>query len=140
MPFSSKKLMSKKWVVGYTIHDSRVVNDKDVKDFARLSGDHNPLHIDEVLASNSIFKKRVAHGMYIASFFSKLLGEEKHGFSGIYLNQNLKFLSPVYINDRVDVCLELTQINEIRSVLTFRSFCKVDNRFVIDGSAEIYVG
>ncbi len=140
MSFNINKFMSIYWAVGHTINYCREVNEIDMLDFARLSGDFNPLHLDETIASKSIFKKRVAHGMFIASFFSKLLGDKNYGLSGIYLNQSLKFIGPVYINDSVDVYIELTKINKIRSVLTFRTFCKVGEQLVVDGSAEVYVG
>ena len=129
----------KKKIIGYTIVDSRVIYEKDVMDFARLSGDYNPIHVDELFASKSIFKKRVAHGMYIASFFSKILGDKNIGYSGIYLNQNLIFLNPVYINDTVIVSTELTKINNIKSIMTFKTSCKVNEKIVVSGTAEIYV-
>ncbi len=126
-------------VVGYTINDRRVVYESDIIDFARLSGDLNPIHMDELFASESIFKKRVAHGMFIASFFSKILGDEKYGYSGIYLSQHLNFLKPVYINDTVDIVIVLDKIDDIRSTFTFKTMCLVDGKVVIDGSAEIFI-
>jgi acyl dehydratase len=134
-----KHIDDPKKIIGYTIEDSRVVYEKDVIDFARLSGDYNPIHFDELIATKSIFKKRIAHGMYVASFFSKILGDEKYGYSGIYLNQNLKFLNPVYINETVNIFVELKKINIIRSVFSFKTMCFVDGKVVIEGAAEIFV-
>jgi 3-hydroxybutyryl-CoA dehydratase len=124
-------------VIGYTISDSRIVYEKDVINFAQLSGDNNPIHLDDTFASKSIFKNKVAHGMYIASFFSKLLGDKKYGFSGVYLSQNLKFLNPVYINEKVDITIELIEINKIKSTGIFKTVCKVNDKEVIDGIATI---
>ncbi len=126
-------------LIGYTINDRRIVYEKDIIEFARLSGDYNPIHTDELFASKSIFKRRIAHGMYIASFFSKILGDEKYGYSGIYLNQQLNFLNPVFINDAVDIFIILEKINNIKSTLTFKTVCMVDGKVVIDGFAEIFV-
>jgi acyl dehydratase len=124
---------------GFTIRYSRKISEKDVIDFARLSGDHNPLHMDEVVASKNIFKKRVAHGMYIASLFSKILADIKYGYSSIYLSQNLKFLSPVYINQIVDILIELIEFNEFKSTMKFKTICKVNEKIVIEGMAEIFI-
>ena len=139
MLFNIDDIEDKKKVIGYTINDSRVVYEKDVMDFARLSGDYNPIHVDELFASKSIFKKKVAHGMYIASFFSKILGDKKYGYSGIYLNQKLNFLNPVFINETVNIVVILTKYNNIKSIMTFKTICMVNEKIIIDGTAEIYV-
>lgn len=139
MLFNIDDIEDKKKVIGYTINDSRVVCEKDVMDFARLSGDYNPIHVDELFASKSIFKKKVAHGMYIASFFSKILGDKKYGYSGIYLNQKLNFLNPVFINETVNIVVILTKYNNIKSIMTFKTICMVNEKIIIDGTAEIYV-
>jgi acyl dehydratase len=134
-----KHTEDQKNTIGYTIVDRKTIYESDVIEFARLSGDYNPIHIDESFASKSIFKKRVAHGMYIASFFSKILGNEKYGYSGIYLNQNLIFLNPVYINDTVDVVVILNKINNFKSTLIFKTMCMVEKKVVVDGTAEILI-
>ncbi len=123
-------------VIGQLIQERRVVHDQDVLDFAKLSNDYNPIHLDEIVASKSIFKKRVAHGMYISSFFSKLLSDEN--YTGIYLSQNLKFIRPVYIGETVDVIIELISYNEIKSIKKFKTICKVNDQIVVEGIAEIY--
>jgi len=131
--------MGNKKIIGHTLHDTRYVSEEDVINFSRISGDFNPLHLDEFIASKSIFKKRVAHGMYIASFFSKLLGDPKYGYSGIYLNQTLNFISPVFLNDTVDVIIELIHFDEVKSKLVFQTTCKVKEKIVLDGTAEILI-
>jgi 3-hydroxybutyryl-CoA dehydratase len=65
--------------VGFTVLSKRVVSIEDVTNFAKISGDFNPIHMDEEFASKSIFKRRVAHGLLIASFISKVLGGEEFG-------------------------------------------------------------
>ena len=89
--------------VGMKVSYSQTITDSDIKTFAGLSGDHNPVHIDEKYAENSRFKRRIAHGLMSAGFFSQLFGTKLPGPGCVYTAQSLKFLRPVYINDTV-VC------------------------------------
>lgn len=123
--------------IGYVLRDTRVIHEEDVTNFAKISGDFNPLHLDDAIASKGIFKKKVAHGMYIASFFSKLLGDPRFGYSGIYLNQTLNFIKPVFLNDTVDVVIELIEFDKFKSRMIFKTVCKVKDEIVLDGRAEI---
>jgi 3-hydroxybutyryl-CoA dehydratase len=125
--------------LGQTFTDRRCIKSEDIFEFARLSGDINPLHLDEKIAKSGVFKKRVAHGLYVASFISKILGNEEYGLKGIYLSQTLNFLSPVYIDNNVDIVVEIVKIEELRSVITLKTTCKVGLKSVIDGVAEIYI-
>jgi 3-hydroxybutyryl-CoA dehydratase len=68
------------------------------------------------------------------------LGDKNIGYSGIYLNQNLIFIHPVYINETVVISIELTKINNIKSIMTFKTSCSVNEKIVVNGTAEIYVG
>jgi len=125
------------------IGDSEVVKhrvvEKDLMDFARVSGDTNPIHLDEKYAENTQFGKRIAHGMFAASFFSGIFGTKLPGTGCLYLSQNLRFRKPIYIDD--ELVIEVTVVDKIerKRVLEFSTTIYVDNQVVIQGSAEIYV-
>src|SRR5476649_1967514 len=92
-----------KFSVGETASLTRVVTAQDVEAFARVSGDDNPVHLDEAYAASTRFKKRIAHGMLTASYISALLGSRFPGRGTIYLKQELAFLRPVYLGDTIEV-------------------------------------
>ena len=97
--------------VGMIESYSQTITDADIKSFAGISGDRNPVHLDEAYAESSRFKKRIAHGMLSSSFFSALFGTKLPGKGCIYVAQNLKFRKPVYIGDTVIATIEVKSIN-----------------------------
>jgi len=118
--------MEKKSLIpGRIFTDRRLICSDDILKFAQLSGDFNPLHLDDKTAEKGRFKRRVAHGIYVASFFSKILGNKEYGLNGIYLSQTLNFLNPVFINDIVDIAVEIIKIQRLKSVITLRTTCSV---------------
>lgn len=125
--------------IGMKISYSQTITDSDIKTFAGLSGDHNPVHVDEKYAENSRFKKRIAHGLMSAGFFSQLFGTRLPGPGCVYTAQSLKFLRPVYINDTVVATVEVTTVDLARKRVQFKTYCTVNNKMVIDGEAEIYI-
>lgn len=96
--------------VGDTYIKEYVISDDAVKGFADISGDHNPIHIDDIEAKKSRFGKRVAHGMLIGAYISAILGEEFPGNGTIYLSQNIKFLKPVFIGEVISIRLVVKEI------------------------------
>ncbi|GKX51180.1 MaoC family dehydratase [Budvicia aquatica] len=125
--------------VGMSISYSQTITDADVKTFAGLSGDHNPVHVDEEYAAASRFKKRIAHGLISGSFFSALFGTKLPGPGCVYVAQSFQFKKPVYLGDTVKAIAEVTGIDKDKRRVFFRTFCKVGHRTVIDGQAELYV-
>ena len=111
----------------------------DVKAFAGVSGDRNPVHMDDEYAENSRFKKRIAHGMMSASYFSALFGTKIPGEGCVYVAQSLQFKRPVYLGDTVVATATVTKVDLERRRVFFRTTCKVKNKIVIDGEAELYV-
>jgi 3-hydroxybutyryl-CoA dehydratase len=88
------------------------ITEKMVNDFSNLVGDKNPIHLDSEYAKDTIFKKPIAHGMLISSFFSKMISETYPGHGSIYLSQSMKFLKPCYVGEKIIVSLELvSEIN-----------------------------
>ena len=112
-----------KYTVGQKFNFSKKIEDIDVHRFAELSGDKNPIHLDDNFAEKSVFKKRIVHGMLIASYISKILGNDFPGKGAIYLGQNLKFLAPVFIGDEIQIIVELQKIREDKPILVFSTLC-----------------
>ena len=125
--------------VGMSESYSQTITDADVKVFAGISGDRNPVHMSDEYAENSRYKKRIAHGMISSSFFSALFGTKLPGPGCVYVNQSLSFKRPVYIGDTVIAIVTVTEIDEKKNRIFFNTICKVKNKIVIDGKAELYL-
>lgn len=125
--------------VGMNVSYSQTVTDADIKAFAGISGDRNPVHLDEEYAHKSQFKKRIAHGIMTASYFSALFGTKIPGEGCVYTYQSLNFKKPVYIDDTVIATVTVTNIDIEKRRVTFKTVCKVKGKIVTDGEAELYV-
>lgn len=125
--------------VGMTSTYTRTVGLADIAAFAEVSGDTNPVHLDEEYARQSMFGERIAHGMLGASFISKVLGTQLPGLGCIYLAQNLRFKAPVKIGDQVDAEVEVTELDAEKKKVTLRTVCRVGDKVVIDGDAVVLV-
>lgn len=125
--------------VGMSASYSQTITDFDVKQFAGLSGDHNPVHVDEIYAENSRYKKRIAHGLISASFFSAIFGTKLPGKGCVYVSQNLNFIRPVYLGDTVTAIVTVTNVDISKKRVYFDTKCLVKNKAVIDGKAEIFI-
>tara|TARA_A100001037_G_C14960405_1_gene549115 strand:+ start:313 stop:753 length:441 start_codon:yes stop_codon:yes gene_type:complete len=112
---------------------------QQVEAFAEISGDRNPVHLDEDYAAGTRFNKRLAHGLNSASFFSAIFGTRLPGPGCVYVSQSLNFKRPVHIGDTVVATVTIKKIDEARRRVFFDTICKVKGRVVIDGEAEIYV-
>lgn len=84
-----------------------IITEKMVKDFANVSGDNNPLHLDDDFAKKTKFGSRIVQGLLMGSFFSKIIANDYPGPGSIYLEQNLNFQNPCFINDEIEVIVEL---------------------------------
>jgi 3-hydroxybutyryl-CoA dehydratase len=109
--------------VGDTAELSRTVTDEDVRAFADLTGDHNPVHLDEDYASSTRFGRRVAHGMLTASLISSVLANKLPGEGTVYLSQTLKFVAPVYLDDTVTARVTVTDVREDKPLATLETVC-----------------
>ncbi len=88
---------------------SRTITEEDVVTFAHLTGDVNPLHLDEAYAKGTRFGRRVAHGVFAAGLVSAVIGTRLPGPGAIYLSQTLKFVAPVFIGDTVTATVTVTK-------------------------------
>jgi acyl dehydratase len=125
--------------IGMSVSYSQTISDADIKTFAGISGDRNPIHLDEEYAKNSRYKKRIAHGLITASYFSALFGTKIPGEGCVYVSQSLNFKRPIYIGDTVTAIVEVTSIDLVKKKVFFRTICKVKNKVVTDGEAELFV-
>jgi 3-hydroxybutyryl-CoA dehydratase len=125
--------------VGMTAAYEHTVSDADVRHFADVSGDHNPLHLDEDFAKSTRFKGRIAHGMLSASFVSTTIASRLPGPGTIYLSQNLAFRAPVRIGDRVEARVTVTDILPEKRRVMLKTVCRVGETVVIDGDALVMV-
>lgn len=115
------------------------VSDDDIQKFATISGDFNPIHLDEDYAENTQFKKRIAHGMFAASFFSGIFGTKLPGTGCLYLSQNLRFKKPIFIGDELVISVCVIKKIERKRVVEFSTTITVEDKVVINGTAEIYI-
>ena len=125
--------------IGMEVSYSQTVTDADVKNFAGISGDNNPVHMCDEYAEQSRFKKRIAHGLMSASYFSALFGSKFPGPGCVYVSQLLLFKKPVYLNDTVTATVTVKEVNVEKRRVFFKTVCTVKNKIVIDGEAELYV-
>jgi acyl dehydratase len=109
--------------VGEMAEFSKTITDEDVHAFAELTGDHNPVHLDEQYASGTRFGRRIAHGMLTASLISSVLANRLPGRGTVYLSQSLKFVAPVYLDDTVTARVTVTNIREDKPVATLETVC-----------------
>ncbi|CUU69046.1 (R)-specific enoyl-CoA hydratase [Campylobacter hyointestinalis] len=125
--------------IGMKATYSQTITDTDIKAFAGISGDRNPVHLDEIYAQNSRYKKRIAHGLISVSYFSALFGTRLPGEGCVYASQTLNFKRPIYVGDTVTAQIEVINIYIDKKKVLFRTTCTVKNRIVIDGEAEIFI-
>lgn len=135
-------------VDGYFIEDlepgmsgtfAKTVTEADIVLFSGVSGDTNPVHLNQDYAETTMFKSRIAHGMLSASFISAVLGTRLPGPGCIYLSQQLKFKAPVKIGDTVHATVTVTGVNSEKNRVTLSTVCAVGDVVVIDGEAVTMV-
>ena len=123
--------------VGFKASETVRITDRMVRQFAEMSGDNNPIHLDDSYAAKTRFGRRIAHGMILGAMISRILNE-KIGSGGIYLAQTLKFSNPVYIDDEITFDLEITKLHKTRGFGIVETVAKKQNgEIVLKGEATI---
>ncbi len=126
--------------VGQSAELTRTLSDADVMAFAQLTGDFNPVHVDDVAAATSAFGARIVHGMLTASLLSTVLAMQLPGPGAVYLNQTLAFLRPVKIGETVTARVEITAIDEAKRRLTLATTIRnARGKNVVTGEAVVQV-
>jgi len=116
------------------------ITESMVEKFSNLSGDLNPLHMDNQFAESSSFNKRIVHGMFLASFFSQLIGMKLPGKNALYFSQTLNFRSPCYIDDEIEVVGEVIEKSDSTQIITVSTtIFNKSKTCLIDGIAKIIV-
>ena len=126
--------------IGQKIEFTEVISESMVEKFAKLSGDYNPHHMDESYAEKTRFKKRVCHGMLLASLFSRLTGMYLPGKGSLFFSQSLNFISPAFIDDKVIVEGEIVKISRSTGIVTIKTIIKKENNIrLITGDAKVII-
>ncbi len=123
--------------VGQSAERRDHVTEEVVQAFAEVSGDRNPVHLDEAFAAQTAFKGRIAHGMLSAAYISAVLGNDLPGPGAIYLSQTLSFKRPVRIGDEVVTRVAVTDIDADRGRVTLAAVCSVNGKAVVEGEAVV---
>ena len=122
--------------VGDSAQISKTITESDIELFARVTGDFNPVHLDQAYAEKTMFKGRIAHGLLSVGLLSSILGNVLPGYGTIYLSQEVKFLTPVRIGDTITARVEVIELIPEKNRAKFRTTCiNQDGKMVIDGVA-----
>ena len=126
--------------IGDQFSTGKQITDSVVRDFADLSGDYNPIHIDEEFAKTTRFGQRIAHGMISGALISAVLGYEFKERKIVYLSQTLKFVAPVFIDDTVTATATVVKIREDKPIVTIETVCtKQTGETVVKGEAVVMI-
>ena len=115
----------------------KMITDRDIEMFAEISTDHNPVHLDDDYANETIFEGRIAHGMLTAGLISAVIGEQLPGHGTVYLGQTLKFMAPVRPGDMVDAIVTVTDMDIGKRRVTMDTHCEIDGKKVLKGEAIV---
>ena len=117
-----------------------IITESMINEFAKISGDYNPLHMDANYAQTTKFEKRVCHGLLLASFFSQLIGMFLPGKNALYMSQTLNFISPCYINDKIIVTGEVFKKSLSTKIITLRTkIFNIVDKCIVDGEAKVLI-
>ena len=126
--------------IGLEHHFEISIDEKLERDFAKISGDFNPLHMDEQYAKKTKFGKRVCHGMLLGSFFSRLVGMYLPGKNALYFSQNLNFVEPCFIGDIVIVKGKIINKSESTKMIKIETTIKNNTgKLLVEGIAQVLV-
>ena len=126
--------------IGFKKNFEVTITELMLSDFAKLSGDHNPLHMNEEYASSTSFKKRVCSGMFLATFFSRLVGMYLPGKHALYFSQSLNFVNPCFVGDKITIEGEVIDKSVATKIITLKTTITNESRKkIIDGEAQVIV-
>lgn len=123
--------------VGDSHSEKFEVTDDKVRAFAQITGDLNPVHLDDEFAAKTIFGKRIAHGILVSGFISNVLANKLPGPGTIYLKQDLNFVAPVFIGDTIEVIVEIIEKKEAKPIFKIKTLCMSNGTPVIVGEALV---
>ncbi|MBQ6364575.1 MAG: MaoC family dehydratase [Lachnospiraceae bacterium] len=123
--------------IGQKASFSKTISESDVYLFAGITGDLNPLHVNEAAARKMMFGKRIAHGMLTSSFISTVIASSLPGPGTIYMEQNSRFLAPVYLGDTITACVEVEELLPRGKARLRTQVFNQDGKLVVDGTALV---
>ena len=123
--------------IGLTKQFQITITESMVDDFAKISGDNNPLHMDEKFAQSRDFINRVCHGMLLGSLFSRLVGMYIPGKHGLYFSQTLNFVNPSTVNDTVTITGKVISKSESTKIIELKTTIKNSSHVLVDGKAKV---
>jgi len=128
-----------KFLVGQKASFSKKITESDVATFAEISGDKNPVHLDENYAKQTRFGKRIAHGALSVGLISAVLGNILPGHGTVYMSQTIKFTKPVFFDDLITANVEITAIRADKGIVTLKTDCANQrSEIVADGEAVVF--
>ena len=114
------------------------ISESMVDEFAKNSGDYNPLHVDSDFAEKTKFKKKICHGMLLATFFSRLIGMYLPGKRSLYFSQTLNFVEPCFVGEKILVVGELIDKSEATRILAIKTTIHNNSgKLLVDGIAKV---
>jgi len=126
---------------GDTAFRSLAITDETIRAFAEVTGDNNPVHLDDDYAAGTRFGRRIAHGMIAAGLISATLANDLPGPGTVYLNQTLKFKLPVFPGDTVTATVEVLTVRPDKPIVTLSTVCtNQDEKVVLEGEAVVLFG
>ena len=134
---NNHKLTVDKIKIGQSAEFLKIISEEEIKKFAQLTGDNNPIHLDDQYAKKTMFKKRIAHGLLTASLISTVIATKLPGPGSIYLDQSLKFLAPVHIGDQIRIFVKVTKKNIEKRIVMLSTEAYVSEKKIITGEARI---
>ena len=127
-----------KFKVGDSAEITKTIEQSDINAFADVTGDHNPVHVDEEFAKTTRFGKRIAHGMLTASLISAVLANKLPGEGSVYLGQTLQFVAPVFPGDEITARVTVKEIREDKPIVKLETICMNQrDEIVIRGEATV---
>ena len=127
-----------KFSVGDSAEITRTIEQADIHAFAEVTGDHNPVHVDEAFAQTTRFGRTIAHGMLSASLISAVLANKLPGAGSIYLGQTLQFVAPVFPGDEITARVTVKEIREGKPIMKLETVCiNQRDEVVIRGEATV---
>ena len=119
---------------------TQTISDQMIRSFADLTGDTNPVHLDEAYAAGTRFGRRIAHGMIAAGLISATLANDLPGPGTVYLSQTLQFKAPVYPGDTITATVEVKTLRPDKPIVTLGTVCtNQDEKVVLEGEAVVLV-
>ena len=119
---------------------TQTISDEMIRSFADLTGDTNPVHLDDAYAEGTRFGRRIAHGMIAAGLISAVLANDLPGPGTVYLSQTLQFKAPVYPGDTITTTVEVKSVRPDKPIVTLSTLCSnQENKVVLEGEAVVLV-